>query len=161
MLATGRMLIFALSAVAASVSLAGSRAEPMSGNDLRALYSQDVTECGEYPDGAGYTGYCELWKTGGLIVGRSDTEYRGFYRILVSKAKVCVTLGTALEHCGSCESLGQNAYQIVFADGTAGVVTIVPGNTQGLELADLQRPLNPQNNHRQNLNVLHVKEWQV
>ncbi len=133
MLSTGRILIPAFSAIAVLIPLAGSRAEPMSGNDLRALYSQDVTECGEYPDGAGYTEYCELWKTGGLIVGRSNTEYRGFYRILVSKAEVCVTLGNAQEHCGPYESLGQNEYRIVFADGSTGEVTIVPGNTQALD----------------------------
>ena len=108
-------------------------ADQMTGDELKELYSEDVTECGAYPDGDSFVPYCELWSTDGSITGKSTTDYHGQYRILLTKGEVCVRFGTNVESCGPYERLGSKEFEITFSNGTRGVVSIVSGDTQNLQ----------------------------
>ena len=105
-----------------------SKAEPMTGEELKKLYANGVTECGEYPKGGKLIPYCEYWRTDGTIIGKG---YTGRYHIKAEEGLVCYVTATAA--CGPYEHKSGDVYTVPFGDGSRGDVTIVEGDTENLE----------------------------
>ena len=109
-----------------------SLADPMTGEELLALYSKDVTECGSYMYSAKLTPYCEHWRQDGTIVGKDHMMYRGNFHIKADDALVCKRYGSSSEYCVPIVHVSGDTYTTTFGDGSQADVTIVEGDTKNL-----------------------------
>ena len=110
-----------------------SKAEPMTGEELKTLYANNVTACGEYIKNTKRITYCEYWRKDGTILGKDSELYTGTYYIKAEEGLVCVNYGDQEDICGSYEHKSDDLYTIQRHDGRLSDVTIVKGNTENLK----------------------------